>query len=116
MISARFRRQSKGAAMFDSRHSRIRDSSGGLYSQHRLALERTDGARFTRLFVEQPLRAESGSVRFRRPVGRTRAGGGAFGNVNAGETPAYPGAFAIGERPRRAHASAKRLTGRGRFP
>ncbi len=75
--------------------------SGGLYSQHRLALERTDGARFTRLFVEQPLRAESGSVRFRRPVGRTRAGDWVYRDLEVGLRPGAR-AFTLGahhERP-----------------
>ena len=75
--------------------------SGGLYSQHRLALERTDGARFTRLFVEQPLRAEGGSVRFRRPVGRTRDGDWLYRDLEVGLRPRAR-AFTLGahhERP-----------------
>ena len=75
--------------------------SGGLYSQHRLALERTDGERFTRLFVEQPLRAESGSLRFRRPVGRTRDGDWVYRDLEVGLRP-HARAFTLGahhERP-----------------
>ena len=51
----------------------LRDARG-LYSQHRVALDHTQGEALTRVSLEQPLRAEGGSLSFRRPVGRTRDG------------------------------------------
>ena len=41
----------------------------------------------TRLTVEQPLRAEGGSARFRRPVGRTRGGDRVYRDLKVGLRP-----------------------------
>ncbi len=46
----------------------------GLYSAGLLALERGAEGVLTRVSLGQPLRAEGGNVRFRRPVARTRDG------------------------------------------
>ena len=73
---------------------RLQDDAGmlrdakGLYSSHRAALEHASSrGGLTRLTVEQPLRAEGGSARFRRPVGRTRGGDRVYRDLKVGLRP-----------------------------
>ena len=73
---------------------RLQDDAGmlrdakGLYSSHRAALEHASArGALTRATVEQPLRAESGSARFHRPVGRTRSGDWVYRDLEVGLRP-----------------------------
>ncbi len=49
--------------------------ASALYSQHRVALEHEREGNLSRISIEQPLRAESGSAAVHRPVGRDRLSG-----------------------------------------
>lgn len=67
-------------------HGMLREARG-LYSAGRVDLERGDEEALTRLTVEQPLRAESGSAHFVRPVGRSRSGEWLYGTAKVGLAP-----------------------------
>ena len=67
-------------------HGMLREARG-LYSAGRVGLERGDEEARTLLTVEQPLRAESGSASFVRPVGRSRSGGRLYGTAKVGLAP-----------------------------
>ena len=65
----------------------ILQEAKGLYSQHHVALAHAGDRHRTQLRIEQPLRAESGRANFKRPVGRTVAGGWIYDTARIGLRP-----------------------------
>ena len=85
--------------------------AGGLYSSHRAALvhEPDDGeGPVTSLSLSQPLRAESGSAHFKRPVGRTLDGDWTYETLRLSTEPSAR-ALAVGVAHERAVSDQARL-------